>query len=450
MTLDVVSTVGELDDAQLVRMGLEGHRDAFGQLVARYQSPVCALAYSRCGDISQSQDLAQETFIIAWRKLNSLQEPSKFKSWVFGIVRNLVNNASRQKFRNPLSAAEPLDENLSSNPADSNPTAQAISKEEQGILWRSLENIPEAYREPLILFYREHQSIQHVAETLELSDEVVRQRLSRGRKLLQKQVIAFVEGALEQTAPSQAFTLSVMSALPPFMVATGSSAIGGAAFKGGAAGKAIATAGVFSILLTPILWLVGAVVGTWSMAVKFPDSSRERKFTCKAWIACWIGTLLYVLGAYVFTHDVDWNAHPQRNTALLLGSCFAYCAALLVFWKWAHRVQLRIRNEEGKRPAAMGFFSRFGFYEYRSPQTLLGLPLVHVRFNGQMSGPAAKGWIAIGTKAYGILFACGGFAVGTISWGATAIGLIGLGGVGLGLLALEALPWDLPPQVEGQ
>jgi RNA polymerase sigma factor (sigma-70 family) len=52
-----------------------------------------------------------------------------------------------------------------------------------GILLRALERIPETYRVPLVLFYREHQSVEAVAQNLELTEETVRQRLSRGRKL---------------------------------------------------------------------------------------------------------------------------------------------------------------------------------------------------------------------------------------------------------------------------
>ena len=69
------------------------------------------------------------------------------------------------------------------------PVEHAISKEEEAILWWSLEHIPQNYREPLVLFYREGQSVERVAEALELSEDAVKQRLSRGRKLLQQQVL---------------------------------------------------------------------------------------------------------------------------------------------------------------------------------------------------------------------------------------------------------------------
>ena len=96
-------------DARLVELSLSGERNAFGQIVARYQAPICALAYSACGNVSRSEDLAQEVFITAWRQLPDLREPSKFRAWLFGIARNLVNNAFRRQARNPLAEAEPLE-----------------------------------------------------------------------------------------------------------------------------------------------------------------------------------------------------------------------------------------------------------------------------------------------------------------------------------------------------
>src|SRR5665213_2051204 len=100
MKLKVMLDAKTLDDARLVALGAEGNREAFGELVARYQSPVCALAYRAGGRMSRSEDLAQETFIIAWRKLSELKEPAKFKSWLYGIARNLTNNSFRQASRN--------------------------------------------------------------------------------------------------------------------------------------------------------------------------------------------------------------------------------------------------------------------------------------------------------------------------------------------------------------
>ena len=192
------------NDAELVSESLSGNRDAFGQIVAQYQSLICSLAYSATGSLSQSEDLAQETFLAAWKQLADLREPEKLRAWLCGIARNLINYSLRRQGREPSHSAESLetvDEPPSLEPL---PPDQAIGREEEAILWRSLERIPPLYREPLVLFYREHQSIERVALNLELSEDAVKQRLSRGRKLLHEQVLAFVEGdevMLEDDAP---------------------------------------------------------------------------------------------------------------------------------------------------------------------------------------------------------------------------------------------------------
>jgi hypothetical protein len=76
-------------------------------------------------------------------------------------------------------------------------------------------------------------------------------------------------------------------------------------------------------------------------------------------------------------------------------------------------------------------------YEYRSPWTWLGLPLLHIRFglDEKESTLPAKGWIAIGQVAYGIVFAAGARSIGLVSVGAMAIGLFAWGGCGIGMLA---------------
>jgi len=78
-----------------------------------------------------------------------------------------------------------------------------LNPRDSGLL-RSLERVPELYREALILFYREHQSIENVARELDLTEDAVKQRLSRGRRLLQEEVLSFVETALERTKPGEA------------------------------------------------------------------------------------------------------------------------------------------------------------------------------------------------------------------------------------------------------
>ena len=184
MTTEAMQTA-EFNDAELVTESLDGNREAFRRIVERYQTLISSLAYCATGDVSQSEDLAQETFVSAWKQLADLREPAKLRPWLCSITRFLISKEFRRQGREPSHAAESLEaveEWVSPEPL---PPDQVIGEEEKAILWRSLERIPEIYREPLVLFYREHQSIEAVARDLELTEDAVKQRLSRGRKLLQ-------------------------------------------------------------------------------------------------------------------------------------------------------------------------------------------------------------------------------------------------------------------------
>src|SRR6266404_8330051 len=97
------------DDAELVVATLSGNRDAFGQIVSRYQSLICSLAYSATGSLGESEDLAQETFITAWKHLRHLREAAKLRAWLCGIARNRIRNFLRREGREPVRQAEVID-----------------------------------------------------------------------------------------------------------------------------------------------------------------------------------------------------------------------------------------------------------------------------------------------------------------------------------------------------
>src|SRR5215469_692514 len=186
ITQETMMAAEYITDAELVSRTLAGDRDAFNRIVSRYQILICSLAYSRIGHLGQSEDVAQETFITAWKRLRLLRQPEKLRAWLCGIVHNRAKQCLRNEGRLPLRDAEPLETAADLPTREALPSEVTISHEEQAILWRSLEKIPELYREPLILFYREHRSIENVAAELGLSEDAVKQRLSRGRKLLQE------------------------------------------------------------------------------------------------------------------------------------------------------------------------------------------------------------------------------------------------------------------------
>jgi hypothetical protein len=131
-----------------------------------------------------------------------------------------------------LEGAEPV------SPADE-PDEQAISKEEETFLWHVLSGMPEIYREPMVLFYRQNESIPQVADVLTISEEAVRQRLSRGRALLNDRVTKVIQNGLRRTGPADTFAVVVIASLPALAAAiTAKGAVVGMATTKSATGQA--------------------------------------------------------------------------------------------------------------------------------------------------------------------------------------------------------------------
>lgn len=335
-----VMPVPQPNDVELVANSLAGNQDAFRQIVERYQTLICSLAYCATGSLNQSEDLAQETFVTAWKELPKLREPSKLRSWLCGILRFLVGKQLRRQGREPAHAAEPMEALNESHAPEPQPLEQAISNEEQAILWRSLAKIPVIYREPLVLFYREHQSLEDVAQNLELTEDAVKQRLSRGRKLLHEEVLAFVESALKTTAPGKMFTLGVLGALSLTTSAAKATAIGVTAAKAGAATKTGATLGSAGGFL-PVL---GSFYCIFKSNLAEAKSPREREF-----MAGYLGiviasllTLMALLSELLFTHP--W-AHDKK----IVWAVFFLTPLVLVFGlgKYAKHRRRQIQIADG-------------------------------------------------------------------------------------------------------
>jgi RNA polymerase sigma factor (sigma-70 family) len=436
-TIDAVDT----SDASLVSESLTGNREAFGQIVARYQTLVCSLAYSATGSFSQSQDLAQETFVTAWKQLSELREPGKLRSWLCGILRNRVYKTWRSQGHEPAHAAEPLESAQEISSGEMLPSAQVMSKEEEAILWRSLEKIPEIYREPLVLFYREHQSIETVAANLDLSEDAVKQRLSRGRKLLHEQVLSFIEGALERTNPDKTFTLNVLAALPGMTISAKAATLGATAAKGSAAAKAAGMMGLLGAILTPLLVIFGNYA-SYRMSMNEARSDVERGYIKKAFgYALIIALALSAFAAIPLYCSLRNHQDLNLFWGLVLSqTIFIYFLALLaiVMLSFPARRQFlaKVLAEEynGKFPEAA--------FEYRSRLSLFGLPLLHVRIGDRFDvirGPV-KAWIAVGSShAVGVIFAAGGLAVAPICFGGIAIGLLPFGAIAMGVFPMGAI-----------
>jgi RNA polymerase sigma factor (sigma-70 family) len=206
--MDSSTTDVSAEDATLVAASQRGDVEAFGQLIERYHNLVCAVAYARTGDRNASEDIAQDTFLAAWRDLAALRTAGKLRPWLCGIARNLAGKSLRGR-RHEVDADE-LEGELAGDPG---PLRAMLTNEREAVVWAALEQLPPAYREPLILFYREDQSIKEVARGLGLTEETAKQRLSRGRTSLKENLSELVEQTLQAGRPRKAAAAAVLAAI---------------------------------------------------------------------------------------------------------------------------------------------------------------------------------------------------------------------------------------------
>ena len=327
-------------ESELLQASLAGSREAFGAIVERYQSLICGITYSATGNLSKSEELAQETFIRAWKGLAGLKEPGKLRAWLCTIARNVVKTSIKRRSRDATGTAGRIEDAEQIESIEPDPVESVISKEEQSMVWGALERIPDNYREPIVLFYREKQSINQAAAGLGLSEDVVRQRLSRGRKMLKAEIATVVEDVLGRTRPSKVFTVAVVAALPALTAQTATAAVAGAAVKGAPAAKAVFLSGLSGAVLGPIVGLLGGIFGTW-MSIKNTSSARERRFVVTMSIIVWLALLLLIAVPLVLAVT---GVIPKWACWPFFGLFFVLLAPSIV---WVNARQRQIQIEEG-------------------------------------------------------------------------------------------------------
>ena len=323
-------------DCELIQASRSGDQAAFGQLVTRYQSLICSVAYNRCGDIASSEDLAQEAFVQAWNKLSDLKEVANFKSWLCTIVRNLANRSYSRQAHKPIAKAASLDSVAEVAEAADDPVASVLHAEQQQLVWNALSQIPEKYREPMILFYREEQSISRVAEALDLTPDAVKQRLSRGRKMLHSQMVETVEKTLSESKPSDTFASAVMISLG----GGGKVAIASGASK--AASLLSGSSGMFWLSMAQLpmaAWLA-------RLAVKEARSDAERALVVRHLVLSGLGLLIMIGLMSAYTHFRPPLPATLRGLAIP-GIMVMYLIPMILYTRKLSKRIEALRGEEG-------------------------------------------------------------------------------------------------------
>ena len=163
-----------MTEPELIRRSKGGSREAFGQLVSRYQVPVYRVVRGILGSPSESEDVAQEVFLKAYANLAKFRGESGFFTWLYRIA---VNEALRARKRRSFANADALPEVEAPPPAEEDaPTLATLEK--------LLRKLSDEFRSIVVLRDIEGMSYSDISETLEIPIGTVESRLFRARQEL--------------------------------------------------------------------------------------------------------------------------------------------------------------------------------------------------------------------------------------------------------------------------
>jgi RNA polymerase sigma-70 factor, ECF subfamily len=172
---------GADDESKLIEQSLAGDPEAYAALVNRYQIMVRAVAFRMTGSLSDSEELAQEAFVRAYRQLGSFQGSAKFSTWLCRIVVNLSLDWRRRESRRDDIHAKWAAETLSESSSDAG-FPDELSRRVQV----ALDRLPIQQRAAIVLTVYENQSHAEAAKTLGCAEATISWRVFAARRRLKK------------------------------------------------------------------------------------------------------------------------------------------------------------------------------------------------------------------------------------------------------------------------
>jgi RNA polymerase sigma-70 factor (ECF subfamily) len=179
--------VGQPSDQQLISSALQGGTDAaaaFDLLVLRYQDRLVHSLQHSLGSRDDALDAAQQAFLLAWQQLSKFRGDSGFYSWLYRIARNAAISGVRR--RRPVGSLDHLSESGGAEPAEqgtaAHPGAALELQEEVQRLRQALSQVPQDFREVLVLKEIDEMSYEQIGELLGIPTGTVRSRLFRARQ----------------------------------------------------------------------------------------------------------------------------------------------------------------------------------------------------------------------------------------------------------------------------
>lgn len=183
------------DESAMIAAILAGDLRQFHDLIRPFERQVYLMALSMLRDEAEAEDAAQESFIKAFRNLSSFRADSRFSTWLISITLNEARTRLRRKRGVKMESLDDAgDGERSVSPAllrdwREIPSEALERQEVRSILRKAIEELPEMYREVVVLRDVEEMSVNEAAEAMGVSVSVIKVRLHRARIMLQKRLV---------------------------------------------------------------------------------------------------------------------------------------------------------------------------------------------------------------------------------------------------------------------
>ncbi|MBC8228707.1 sigma-70 family RNA polymerase sigma factor [bacterium] len=195
------------EDGYIVNQCINGDSAAFGLLVDKYKPSIYALAYSRLRNFHDAEDITQEVFIKAYQKLSTLRRWDSFLAWLYAITSNLCRDLMRER------AKRPDGEFIKDKNARffDYPSINSYQQEQlYESLHEALDSLPQTYRDVLTLYYLGGMASKEIAQFLGTSPAAIRQRLSRARSKLKKEMLDMMSKTYDEQRLQPSFTFRIV------------------------------------------------------------------------------------------------------------------------------------------------------------------------------------------------------------------------------------------------
>ncbi len=189
------SSADPVEDAALVRAAQRGDRDAFGALVARYAPRILSVATRMLGSAADGEDLAQDTFIAAFKALPAFQRDARFSTWLYRIAVNKCTDALRARRPETVSidSADDASDIAWQTAHRSTPHGELERTELAGELERRIQELPPLYRESFLLKHVEGLGYDEMSEVLGVHRDTLKMRVYKARTFLSRALTRVLE-----------------------------------------------------------------------------------------------------------------------------------------------------------------------------------------------------------------------------------------------------------------